>query len=359
MTRVAMYPAVARRNDNPFVEILARGLRDAGAEVRHVALWRPVPEADVLHVHWLEQVFWGKLAKRFPVVPRWRARRLIHLASAFNRTGRSVVWTVHNLRPHAELQPRQQAVWNSLRNGLLPLVTDVVLMNRGAEQAVRQEYPEVAGARFHVVPHPHYREFFEGLRPFRDLRRQYGIATDVPLFVVVGKIRPYKRIPELVRTLRQARGDFVVYVGGTATPATRAELRTCIGDDRRFILDVRHLSHHDVASIFASANAAVFGFRDVLNSGSVLAALSMSTPVIVPRLGAFSAIEDTLGNSWVHTYQGALTRAGFEALLPLIGATRRDDCPIDAFAPARVGRQLLLAYAAGGPHRPAPAVNLP
>lgn len=346
MNAVEMYPASVRKDDNPFITILVNGLREAGATVHAYAPWSFGPLAGALHVHWLEQVTWGRYAKRIPVLQSALARLLVRKAKRYRNAGKPVVWTVHNLRPHESLSGHARRSFETLRRSFLPLVSDVILMSPGIEQEVAAEYPELSGARWHVIPLPHFRGFFQSLAPHQDVRSRYGIDATTPLLAVVGMLRRYKGIPSLIEQVRQLHHSFSLVVAGEGDAETCDAIRHAMGSDPRFIFDQRRLSDSDVASILAHADVALFNFESILNSASVLAALSMSTPVVCPASGALIDIQEDVGQQWVQTFHGALTPAILAQAIKALGNPFDTICPLDRHEPVEVGRRLKHVYEA-------------
>ncbi|OLT52243.1 hypothetical protein [Cellulosimicrobium sp. CUA-896] len=56
----------------------------------------------------------------------------------------------------------------------------------------------------------------------------------------------------------------------------------------------------------------VLPFEELYNSGSVLLALSLNRPVLVPASPSSVRLRDEVGAHWVRTYAGPLTAAALE-----------------------------------------------
>ena len=55
----------------------------------------------------------------------------------------------------------------------------------------------------------------------------------------------------------------------------------------------------------SACDLAVFPYREILNSGSAILALSFNRPALVPARGAMAELRDMAGPDWVYTYDGA------------------------------------------------------
>nr|WP_272210090.1 glycosyltransferase [Marinicella sp. W31]MDC2875953.1 hypothetical protein [Marinicella sp. W31] len=301
---ILMYPARVHSLDNPFISILADGLKKNGITPHHFTANSLVKRKMPFHVHWLEGIFWGKLSARVTPAAQWKAWRIVEQARYARQNGQPVVWTVHNLQPHESPNPAKANAIAYLRRHFLPLVTDLVIMAPSSEDAIRTAYPEVDGARAHVVPHPNYTGFFSVFRPFTDVRSALGLGDATPLLCCVGKIRPYKGISETVDLLKQMDRPFHLLIAGDGDNSYCAEISEKIAGDDRFTFQKQMLSHKEVASIFSSADLAIFNFQSILNSGSVLAALSQDTPVLCPNANALVDLREAVGSDWVYSFNG-------------------------------------------------------
>lgn len=343
--QIAMYPARVRGDDNPFISILTQSLASVGMGVQHYAPGLTFGTPHVLHVHWLEAVFWGRIARRLPFAAQWNASRLISTARKVSASGGKIVWTVHNLAPHEGLPPSQNDVWQRLNSEFLPLVTDVIIMSADVEADVRLHYPQLASARFHAIAHPHYVDFFKAY-PRRDIRRELALAKGIPLYACVGKVRPYKQIVEMIRMLQADHADpFKLIIAGDGSQHYSASIAAAIAGDGRFYFDNRQLSHADVASYLAAADVAIFNFRRILNSGSVLTALSLGTPVVSPASGALADLASLVGPQWMRCYQPPLTGEWLaKTLAELSDAQDEDMASLGALSPERIARSHLAIY---------------
>jgi hypothetical protein len=77
-----------------------------------------------------------------------------------------------------------------------------------------------------------------------------------------------------------------------------------------------------------AANVVVLPYRDILNSGSALLALSLSRPILVPHLGAMEELKDDFGDLWVQTFKGVLTAGILQNALDWGAQPRPSICPM-------------------------------
>jgi hypothetical protein len=73
-------------------------------------------------------------------------------------------------------------------------------------------------------------------------------------------------------------------------------------------LTLEHVPDVDMQRYLRAADLVVLPFTDITNSASALLALSFDRPVLVPALGAMGELQAIVGEDWVRTYDGELTR---------------------------------------------------
>lgn len=336
-SKVSMYPAQSRTNDNPFIEILCQGLNENLVDVVPFTPGRTRALADAFHIHWLEKIFWGKFASRSTWIQKYLAQDIIRTARRYRAASRPVVWTAHNLNPHDGMTAERQQIFDGLVESFMPLVTDCIVMDEAIVDSVRTRYPQLSSANFHLIQHPNFTNYFEKLSPFRDAKNIHDVPKGTPLLVSVGKIRAYKGLPALVRELRKLTVDFRLLIAGDGDNQEICRIRSEASDDHRIILDIRTLSDSDVAALLSTSDAAIFNFSSILNSGSVLSALSLSTPVICPRLGAIAGLQRRLGEFWVRTFEQPLAAEDISQALRSLPTSKAGICDLTDSAPATVG----------------------
>ncbi|MCD2440995.1 glycosyltransferase [Agromyces sp. SYSU K20354] len=290
-----------RDTTNPYIVML----RDALAEeptIEHVPFsWRAAltERYDVLHIHWPDVLlaashWWTKAGKRAALaclVARVRLRRI------------GVVRTVHNVTP-----PSGRYLDRALIRAL-ERRTDVRIRIAAAT-------PEVAGVPSVLIPHGHYRTWFERMPRAEAVPGQLGYA---------GLIKPYKGVERLVDAFAEASAiDPTLTLRISGKPANDViERRLRAATERLGGLDttLRYVSEREFADVVTSSELVVLPYRFMHNSGAALAALSLGRPVLVPDNDLNRALSSEVGPGWVHVFAGELTA---RALLEAIQALRAE-----------------------------------
>lgn len=298
--RVLAHPAFAP--GNLYTTQLYRHAEGAGAVVEGFTPARALAGRwDVVHVHWPEAALNHRMALRAWAGPR----ALLALLDRARARGARVMWTVHNLRAHDALRPRlERQFWSRL----LPRVDGWMSLSRSGRDAALERFPDLARKPGWVVPHGHYRGAYPDTLSRAEARARLGVAPDAPVIAFVGQVRAYKNVPALVRAAREVPGVRLLVAGRVRSPALEAELRR-EAEGAPVHLAFGHVPDDDLQLYLRAADLVVLPFREILNSGSAVLALSFDRPVLVPRLGALGELQGAVGGDWVRTYGGELTPA--------------------------------------------------
>lgn len=281
-----------RPTTNPYLRMLGDSIaRQPGVGVRPFS-WRSALLAryDVFHVHWPEILVQGATPLKSA------ARQLLTLALlvrlAVTRT--PIVRTMHNVEAHEGL-----GVTRRILLGLLDRRTTLVIR-------LSETTPVPPGVIVETIPHGHYRDWY----PRTPVEREPGHVA------YIGLIRPYKGVEDLVTAFRDVPGDVrLTAAGRPSTPELTATLERLAEGDARIDLDLRYLDDDDLARTIGRSELVVLPHRGMHNSGSVLAALSLDRPVLVPSTEINSRLAREVGSEWVYEYDDSLSASDIERAL--------------------------------------------
>jgi glycosyltransferase involved in cell wall biosynthesis len=289
-----------RPTTNPYIVMLDQALASSQDLAYSRFSWRTAfsRRYDVFHTHWTEALMDGRTR------PRATAKQAALLAAVLwmRLRGVVVVRTMHNVEPPSGLGPLARLVLTLVDRGtrLRILINEATELPRGQASV--------------VILHGHYRDWFASL-PRRDavrgrlcyfglVRRYKGVETLVDAFVAA-----HRTEPEL--SLRVA--------GRPSTEELAADLRERAARDPAVRLDLRFLEDAELVEVATEAELVVLPYRFMHNSGSVLAALSLDRPVLVPRNEANQRLAAEVGEEWLQYFDGELSA---EDLVRSLGAVR-------------------------------------
>ena len=243
------------------------------------------------------------------------------LMDALRVRGTKIIWTVHNLKAHEGQHPRlEQWFWPAFTKRL----DGYIALTSSGQTVARERFANLDRLKGFVIPHGHYRGEYP-LDAGIDARRELGIAPQARVFLFFGQIREHKNVPGLIRAFRKIVGrDAILCIAGRPTPASVAEeLQREAAGDPRIQLHLENIPKERVQFFFRAADLVVLPYRDILNSGTALLALSFSRPILVPSRGAMGELQASVGPEWVRTFQSELDTEELEnALKWATGAAR-------------------------------------
>jgi beta-1,4-mannosyltransferase len=327
---------------NPYIPLLYRSVQAVG-DVSVINLHRRnlmTQPWDILHVHWPD------LAIRTDT--RWWAARdrtaFLALILAARARGTKLVWTAHNLMPHdSDGSPSAQRFMARF----IDQVDHVIALSQSSVEDLRQAYPHLGDVPVSVIPHGHYRDAYVNEGPTSaDARAELGVRSSGSVLLHVGQIRPYKNIVELVGRFRQvgAPDDHLIVAGQVTDAGLRRSIVAAASDDTRVTLILERVDDNAFQVLFAAADVVILPYRNVLNSGSAILALSFDRPVILPAVGSLIDLRDDVGPDWVRLYDGPLTDRVIENGLRDLRPS--GPAPLDSLSWDRVGRLTVQAYEA-------------
>lgn len=302
--------------NNPYFLLLLESFPDT-VEVRYFS-WRAALAGsfDVFHLHWPEVVLRGRTR------PRSLARLLLFtlLLARIRLQRKGLVRTLHNLAPHEPvtrlqgtvmvMADRATTVWITLSERIVP----------------RTPAPTV------VAPHGHFRDWFS----------KSGPSEPVPgRLLFCGRIRRYKGLDRLLGAFAELRDDTASLhvVGRTEDAELATELRQAAETDPRITAIDDFVSDDMFAREVRDSEVVVLPFVEMTNSSTLLLALSLDRPVLVPSLPVTDELAREVGTGWVQLYDGDLDAATLASALeaahqpgrpPRPDLSRREWAPIGA-----------------------------
>ena len=301
--RILAWPAF--KNRGAYNVLLYGHMQELGATVEEFSAWRVLSRRyDIVHLHWPEYCVNGRgaLASLF-----WSCALFGAICWVRIRGGR-VLWTVHNLQSHQQEHPAiERYFWRILTAIVNAFIS---LTDTGFEQA-RQRHPALGTKRGFVIPHGNIRDAYPGVEILREQARlRLGIAQSAKVVGFFGSVERYKGITELMEAfsaLEDPRAVLCVAGKSYLAPQERKHIDHIAAHDRRVLLQLNYIPDAEVACYIRAADLVLLPFREILNSGSAVLALSLDRPVLVPAKGAMTELQQFAGAEWVHLYLGELT----------------------------------------------------
>ncbi|MER7302398.1 glycosyltransferase [Nocardioides sp. NPDC127514] len=293
-----------RATTNPYIVQLIEtlGQRDDTEVVLFGFARAIVGRYDVFHVHWPELLV---TSARTPL--RRLARRLLTTAfiTRLRLTRTPVVRTWHNLvRPHGLSR------WDHR------LLDALERRTRHVIRLTDQTAPPLDVPTSTIV-HAHYRDWFEPVTEALE-----PIEQDDRRVLYFGLIKPYKGVEQLLEAVADSpEADLDVrLVGSPSDPALADRVRAAVAADARISANLSYADDPTLAAEIAAATLVVLPYKAMHNSGALLLALSLDTPVLAPDNEVNRRLAEEVGEGWLHLFEGTLTIEDLEGALKAVTA---------------------------------------
>lgn len=293
-----------RATTNPYIVQLIETLdRRDDTEVVLFGFARAiVGRYDVFHVHWPELLV---TSARTPL--RRLARRLLTTAfiTRLRLTRTPVVRTWHNL-----VRPNGLSRWDHR------LLDALERRTRHVIRLTDQTAPPLDVPTSTIV-HAHYRDWFEPVTEALE-----PIEHDDRRVLYFGLIKPYKGVEQLLEAVADSpEADLDVrLVGSPSDPTLADRVRAAVAADARISADLSYADDPTLAAEIAAATLVVLPYKAMHNSGALLLALSLDTPVLAPDNEVNRLLAEEIGEGWLHLFEGTLTVEDLEHALKAVTA---------------------------------------
>jgi len=259
--------AVVSAAGEPVLDLLdPRTWRRAVARVRAF-------RADAVVLQW-----WHAL--HAPVV-RSMARRL-------RRAGIPVVLICHNVQSH-----ESNAVFRALTTRALRSVDAIVVHARALVAQANVVAPDVPVTAAFLPLFDNVADGAGSASPqeIRAVREAAG-ATDAPLALTFGYVRPYKGVEDAVEALVHTIGDVRLLVAGECweEPGRFHELAARLGVADRVRFDLRYIPNDELPALFAAADVVVLPYREATQSAVAALAMAYRRPVVATDAGGLAEL---------------------------------------------------------------------
>lgn len=284
---------------NPYVKLHDRSLEQTGeVEVMHFS-WRQALSFryDVVHAHWPEDVLEAANPLKASVKRGCMALWLFLLSVR----GIPIVRTVHNLELPSDMGPFKRALL-------------LKLDRQTSHRVLLSNTTPVPKGPYSVVLHGHYIDWFEDYPPSQPIDGRIAYF---------GLVRRYKNVESLATTFVETEPTHPEWslqiAGRPSSDQLVAALSRIIANDARVMMTLRYLSDAEIVDVVTSARLILLPYREMHNSGSLLTALSLGRPALVPDNATNRAIADEVGPGWVYLYRGDLAVADLQRVMAKVG----------------------------------------
>jgi glycosyltransferase involved in cell wall biosynthesis len=288
-----------------YLELLYRDFEPSGVRVKYaegptpsqtlnilvspiMLIWYRMRGYQILHIHWLFQFSLPWARRR-----QWARQLMEWWFGLYLRTaefaGYAIVWTAHDLLPHEQIFADDVRA----RNLLLEKTSAIIALS----EATASELHTLGARSTRVIPIGPYSDPYEVTLTRSQARSSFGFNDSDTVMVLVGRIEEYKGADLLLMAAAQLpeTSNVKVLIAGVCPDHHYRQdlIRLAALTGGRAVLRLEFVTDENIARHFQAADFAVFPFREITNSASVLLAQSFGCPIIVSNLPTLADIPDS------------------------------------------------------------------
>lgn len=306
-TKVAIDPIYLESNQ--FAENFANCVDGDDISVIDGGNWRDeIVKAKILVIHWPRE-FMGATGRRKSLL------LLARLLFQKRLYGVKIVWVAHNLVDHDSTFFNFQ-IWGLF----LKLLDGIIYLSSASRSLVYAAYPQASRVRSIIVPHGVYNSAkIPTARSIED-GRQLRILT-------FGLIRPYKGLECLIGAMKELSDNSVeLKIFGRSYDEAYSQKIMKIGENLSSIkVDIRdcRISDDEINEAIDWCDGVILPYRNILNSGSAMHALSRHRPILVCNKGSMPELQGLVGTEWVMLFGDQLSAADISRFGKILRSPRQ------------------------------------
>jgi len=295
--RVGHFPY--KPGGNPYQMLFADALEAAGIDVDRIPPFKAFPlhqalsrKIDLLQMDWPHDWYSGRnyLARKLKRVMYFHGLRKLRRFPC--------VWTAHNLITH---DADDEGDEKKMIQSLVDCCDGILVMSAAAKEQLEDKYKIRESSVVRIIPHGHYIDAYPNEISRTDARACLGLENSNRVVLSLGRILPYKGTGDLIASFCHIAGDGDVLV--VAGPISDESLLKTLNDfaDRscpdgaRVIIKPGFVADDHLQYYFGAADVVALPFKHVLNSGSLLLAMSFGRCAVAPRIGSIPEIASPQG----------------------------------------------------------------
>jgi len=290
--RVGVLPYYYGPDANPYQKLFCDSLEASGCSVARIQKSRFFPtneildnQLEIVQFDWLSNFYTGKN----------RLSTFVKRNSFFNRLKQlhhiKKVWTIHNLFSHDSKNSRfEKKVMEGIVNRC-----DGLIFHTSLAKDIFSESIQIRNIPHAVVPHGHYIDAYENTISRQEARKALCIPNSSKVVLFFGRMRKYKGLEELVHSFARTcdlETDFLVLAGLPFPDYPVEELRKLAANlkIKNFIFEPRLIDESEFQIFFNSCDIVSLPFKNILNSGSLILAMSFGCPIVAPKIGSIPEV---------------------------------------------------------------------
>ncbi len=289
--RVLMYPAAEQ---NPYLVVTRQLIERLGGrvtmlhELESKEVLTQALSHDILHVFNIREY-------QSPFNSPQLLRQLQHFSRRMSklwlakRLRMRIFWTLYNEPKGAYTSEWLERVG---RRWMFHQADRIICPSMATRELLKKRYPEMPDRKVLHIPHHDFGDYYPKQVSRRQALDYLGIKPKGRVFICFGGIHPYKGLTDLIPLFgKHPLREHTLIVAGS--PSNKHYAATIEGLCQRYDnvhAYLRYVPSDDVQYYMQAADIAVMPYKDVLNSGSLMLALSFGKPIVAPAVGSIPEV---------------------------------------------------------------------
>ncbi len=248
---------------------------------------------SVLHLHFVHWFYSDESLAAFfiSILKLWTKLLFLRIS------GCRIVWTVHDFY---SVGAQYQFLHQLGNSGIIIISHHVIIHCKSGKELVREEFrlPTFLASQFVIIPHGNFIDTYPNNWSRSEARDELGISNDKTVFLSLGALKPYKNIPDLIRSFQRLDNSdvYLLIAGNDLFSEVGEEITRLATDDSSIGTRLERIPEEEIGKYMAASNVAVYPYDKRLTSGAIMMATSLGVPVIASDVGCVQSMVSEEGS---------------------------------------------------------------
>lgn len=284
-----------KNNGNPNISNIYKYFEKTNIKIHEFTLTKPFTKRyDIFHLHWPDYFF---VKSRIYTIIRILYFLVIIMFFKIKKT--KLIWTIHNLQPHKNYHP---ILFDKILNIWTQIIDGFIVMSNNSRELVENKFPALKYKDSETIYHGLYENYPNSTNKYVS-RKKLKIGLNKKVILFFGRIEKYKGLKLLMESFCRLDSNYHLIVAGKFEDYSYYnEIKRKSINNTNITIFPHFIQENDIQYYFNASNLVVLPFNEIMNSGSLLLALSFNKPVLCPNKGSISEISNLLNHNAIITY---------------------------------------------------------
>lgn len=302
---------------NPFFQMLADALTQSGCNIFTDTneFWNPTRHYNVLHIQFPE--FLARNSSEPSISMQYKPElKFSEQLNIFRDSGTKIIWTAHNLKGHEQ---KHTGTNNSVYSEIVKLSHGIIIQTPIGKNILISSYPFAKQKPIITIPHGNYIDVYPDSITRRRARKQLRIKEGEIVLFYFGLQRKYKDMYLVFKAFKESHkvnnNIRLLLVGQPFTYRRKLFFLYAKLFYRNITVIPTYIPDNEIQIYFKAADIAIFAYKNVFMSGSIILAESFGLPIIAPNIGCLpDLVPESVGFLYAHGDKAHLSKTILKAI---------------------------------------------